>query len=73
MAVELKTGKFLPEYVGKMQFYLAVLDDKVRMPYEASSIGIIILSVPQVEIREKKGPAKNKARNYLANTPKPFS
>jgi predicted nuclease of restriction endonuclease-like (RecB) superfamily len=32
VAVELKIGKFLPEYVGKMQFYLAALDDKVRLP-----------------------------------------
>jgi len=28
VAVELKTGKFLPEYVGKMQFYLTALDEK---------------------------------------------
>jgi predicted nuclease of restriction endonuclease-like (RecB) superfamily len=34
VAVELKTGKFLPEYVGKMQFYLALLDDTVRMPVQ---------------------------------------
>lgn len=27
VAIELKIGEFLPEYVGKMQFYLSVLDD----------------------------------------------
>ena len=27
VAIELKIGEFLPEYVGKMQFYLAVLND----------------------------------------------
>lgn len=42
MAIELKIGKFLPEYVGKMQFYLAVLDDTVRLPDENPSIGIIL-------------------------------
>ncbi|CAN1209465.1 hypothetical protein TUMEXPCC7403_04530 [Tumidithrix helvetica PCC 7403] len=42
VAVELKVGKFKPEYVGKMQFYLAVLDDKVRMIDEGQSIGIIL-------------------------------
>jgi hypothetical protein len=31
MTIELKIGKFLPEYVGKMQFYLAVLNDTVRL------------------------------------------
>jgi hypothetical protein len=35
-------GEFLPEYVGKMQFYLAVLDDIVRSDGENPSIGIII-------------------------------
>lgn len=42
VAVELKVGKFIPEYIGKMQFYLAVLDDKVRMLDENPSIGIIL-------------------------------
>jgi predicted nuclease of restriction endonuclease-like (RecB) superfamily len=39
---ELKIGAFMPEYVGKMQFYLAVLNDKVRLPDENPSIGIIL-------------------------------
>jgi predicted nuclease of restriction endonuclease-like (RecB) superfamily len=30
VAIELKIGKFLPEYVGKMQFYLSALDAKVK-------------------------------------------
>ena len=42
LALELKVGAFLPEYVGKMQFYLAALDDKVRVEGENPSMGIII-------------------------------
>ncbi len=42
VAVELKIGPFLPEYVGKMQFYLAVLNDTVRLPNENPAIGIIL-------------------------------
>ena len=42
VAIELKVGKFVPEFVGKMQFYLAVLDDKVRLADENPSIGIIL-------------------------------
>ena len=34
VAIELKIGEFLPEYVGKIQFYLAALDDLVRMADE---------------------------------------
>lgn len=42
VAIEFKIGKFIPEFIGKMQFYLAVLDDKVKMPGENPSIGIIM-------------------------------
>ena len=52
VAVELKTGKFLPEYVGKMQFYLALLDDTVRMPDENPSIGIILCKTKNQTIVE---------------------
>jgi predicted nuclease of restriction endonuclease-like (RecB) superfamily len=42
IAIELKTGKFKPEYVGKMQFYLAALDQNVKLSDENPSIGIIL-------------------------------
>ena len=42
VAIELKIGKFQPEYVGKMQFYLTVLDRQVREDFEESSIGIVL-------------------------------
>jgi len=42
IAFELKVTEFIPEYVGKMQFYLSVLDDKVRLEGENPSIGIIL-------------------------------
>ena len=42
VAIELKVGEFKPEYKGKMEFYLNVLDDNVKLPHENPSIGIII-------------------------------
>jgi predicted nuclease of restriction endonuclease-like (RecB) superfamily len=42
VAVELKIGEFLPEYKGKMEFYLSVLNDTVKLPNENDAIGIII-------------------------------
>ena len=41
-AVELKISEFKPEFAGKMQFYLSVLNDKVKLQEENPSIGIII-------------------------------
>ena len=42
VAIELKVGKFQPEFVGKMQFYLAALDSHTRQKDENPSIGIIL-------------------------------
>lgn len=42
VALELKIGAFKPEYIGKMQFYLAALDKKVKLEHENPSIGIIL-------------------------------
>lgn len=42
VAIELKIGEFIPEFVGKMQFYLTALDRQVRQEDENPSIGIIL-------------------------------
>lgn len=42
IAIELKIGEFEAEYAGKMQLYLTVLDEQVKLPEENPSIGIII-------------------------------
>jgi predicted nuclease of restriction endonuclease-like (RecB) superfamily len=42
VAIELKIGTFEPEFVGKMNFYLGLLDDQVKQPDENPSIGIIL-------------------------------
>ena len=42
VAIELKAGRFRPEYAGKMDFYLEVLNDKERAPDDNPSIGIIL-------------------------------
>lgn len=42
VAVELKVGSFEPEYAGKMDFYLNLLNDRERAPGDAPSIGIIL-------------------------------
>ena len=35
-------GEFEPEYAGKMNFYLAALDDVVKPPGDEPSIGLIL-------------------------------
>jgi len=42
IVIDLKIGKFKPEYAGKMSFYLSALNDTIKLPDENPSIGIII-------------------------------
>lgn len=61
VAIDLKTGEFLPEYVGKMQFYLAALDDFVRLQDENASLGIILCksknkTIVEYALRESNKP-----------------
>jgi predicted nuclease of restriction endonuclease-like (RecB) superfamily len=61
VAVELKVGDFLPEYIGKMQFYLAVLDDTMRLADENSAIGILLCkskdrTIVEYALRESNKP-----------------
>ncbi len=40
--IELKMGEFKPEYVGKLNFYLNIIDDSVRMEGDNLTIGVIL-------------------------------
>jgi predicted nuclease of restriction endonuclease-like (RecB) superfamily len=42
IAIDLKIGSFKPEYKGKLEFYLNVLNDAVKLSHENDAIGIII-------------------------------
>lgn len=42
VVVGLKKGAFKPGYIGQLQTYMKVLDDKVRKPHENPTIGILL-------------------------------
>ncbi len=42
IVIELKAGSFKPEHVGKLNFYLAAVDDLMRHTDDAPSIGLIL-------------------------------
>jgi predicted nuclease of restriction endonuclease-like (RecB) superfamily len=61
VAVELKVGPFEPEYAGKMDFYLNLLNDKERAPGDNPSIGIILCAekddvVVEFSLKSKTNP-----------------
>jgi len=52
VAFELKIGKFKPEYVSKMDFYLEALDRQNKKENENPSVGIILCAARDDEVVE---------------------
>ena len=52
VAIELKVGKFKPEYVSKMDFYLEGLDRQLRKPDENPSVGLLLCASKNDEVVE---------------------
>ncbi len=42
VVIELKRGEFKPEYAGKLNFYCNVVDDQLKHPDDAPTIGLIL-------------------------------
>jgi predicted nuclease of restriction endonuclease-like (RecB) superfamily len=52
VAIELKVGRFEPEYLGKLGFYLEALDRDVRKPHERPAIGVLLCASKDEEVVE---------------------
>lgn len=52
VAFELKVGRFEPELLGKLSFYLEALDRDARKPHEQPSIGVLLCASKDDEIVE---------------------
>ncbi len=42
IVIELKAGKFKPEYAGKLNFYLSAVDSQIKKDDDNKSIGILL-------------------------------
>lgn len=42
VVIELKSGKFKPEYAGKLNFYLSAIDSQLKHPQDQATIGLIL-------------------------------
>lgn len=52
VAFELKIGRFKPEYVSKMDFYLEALDRQAKKEHENPSVGLILCATKNDEVVE---------------------
>lgn len=61
VALELKSGKFKPAYLGQLDFYLQLLDRQVKLPSENPSIGLVLCkeanrTIAEVAVRDYNKP-----------------
>ena len=52
VAIELKIGKFKPEYISKLDFYLEALDRQVKKENENPSVGLFLCAAKNDEVVE---------------------
>ncbi|MXZ08458.1 MAG: DUF1016 domain-containing protein [Gemmatimonadetes bacterium] len=52
VAFDLKVGRFEPEYLGKLSFYLEALDRDVKKSHEKPSIGVLLCASKDEEVVE---------------------
>jgi predicted nuclease of restriction endonuclease-like (RecB) superfamily len=52
VAFELKVGRFEPEYLGKLGFYLEALDRDVKKSHENPAIGVLLCASKDAEVVE---------------------
>ena len=52
VAIELKVGRFEPEHLGKLNFYLEALDRDLRKPHENPAIGVLLCASKDDEVVE---------------------
>jgi len=52
VAIELKVGRFEPEYLGKLSFYLEALDRDIKKDHEKPAIGVLLCASKDSEVVE---------------------
>ena len=52
VAIELKVGRFEPEYLGKLGFYLEALDRDAKKSHENPAIGVLLCASKDAEVVE---------------------
>jgi predicted nuclease of restriction endonuclease-like (RecB) superfamily len=75
--VELKSQKFKPEYIGKLNFYVSAIDDILRTDKDNPTIGILICksknkTIVEYTLKDINKPIGISEYNITKNLPKNF-
>ena len=72
VAIELKIGKFMPEHLGQLEFYLEALDRDVKKEHENPSVGLVLCATKDdavVEYALKRSMSPAMIANYQIHLP----
>lgn len=77
VAIELKTGKFRPGYLGQLNFYLSALDRLVKREDENPSIGLLLCEemkgpIVQLAVKDVSKPIGVSTYKTLKAIPRPY-
>ncbi len=78
VVIELKIGEFLPEYAGKMNFYLKAVDEQLKRPDDKPTIGIILCResgdkvVAEYALSDMKKPIGVASYQFTKSLPEPL-
>ncbi|HEY3295265.1 MAG TPA: PDDEXK nuclease domain-containing protein [bacterium] len=74
VVIELKVGKFKPEYTGKMNFYLSAVDDLLRHETDHPTVGLILCKdrsrvIVEYSLRDSSRPMGVAAYRFTQSLP----
>jgi len=72
VAIELKIGKFKPEHLGQLEFYLEALDRNVKKEHENPSVGLVLCATKDdavVEYALKRSMSPTMIADYQLHLP----
>ena len=77
VVIELKAGKFKPEHLGQLGFYLTAVDAQVKHPDDAPTIGLLLCKsknkvVAEYALRDKSQPLGVAEYQLLESLPPEF-
>ncbi|GHU08171.1 hypothetical protein AGMMS50225_06310 [Betaproteobacteria bacterium] len=74
VVIELKAGKFKPEHLGQLSFYLAAVDAQIKHPQDSPTIGLLLCKsknkvVAEYALRDKTQPIGVAEYQLVASLP----
>ena len=77
IAIEIKAGKFWPEHIGQLSFYLAAIDGELKHPDDGPTLGLLLCKskdaiVAEYAVRSNSSPQGIAEYDLIKDLPEPL-